>query len=42
MLINGETNAFVRLAARLKIPLNLSGRDQVFASKTACIEHHKN
>lgn len=40
MLIKGQGNAFVRLADRLRIPLDLSGRDQVFESKAACIEHH--
>ncbi|PHV19161.1 hypothetical protein CSQ92_27695 [Janthinobacterium sp. BJB446] len=42
MLINGESNAFVRLAARLRIALHLTGVEQIFASKTACIDHHKN
>lgn len=42
MLINGNDNAFVRLAQRLNISLNLSGRDQIFESKAACIEHHSN
>ena len=42
MLINGEENAFVRLAARLDIPLDLSGDEQVFETKVACIEHHAN
>lgn len=41
MLINGDENAFVRLAAQLHIPLNLSGGELVFESKHACIEHHK-
>ncbi|HGM8087242.1 TPA: DUF6283 family protein [Pseudomonas aeruginosa] len=41
MLINGEDNAFVRLAARLQIPLDLTGKEQVFESKAACIAHHK-
>jgi hypothetical protein len=40
MLINGQANAFVRLADRLRIPLDLSGSEQVFESKAACIEHH--
>lgn len=40
MLINGHDNAFVRLANRLSIPLDLVGREQVFESKEACIEHH--
>ncbi|OFA09045.1 DUF6283 family protein [Duganella phyllosphaerae] len=42
MLEKGEQNAFVRLAARLRIELNLTGAEQVFSSKNACIEHHKN
>lgn len=42
MLMNGEGNAFVRLAARLRIPLDLTGGEQVFESKVTCIEHHKN
>lgn len=41
MLINGQNNAFVRLAARLRLPLNVGGADKVFASAAACIEHHK-
>lgn len=40
MLINGQDNAFVRLADRLRIPLDLTGSEQVFESKAACIEHH--
>lgn len=42
MLINGDENAFVRIARRLRIALNLSGAEKVFANKAACIEHHKN
>jgi len=42
MLINGFDNAFVRIAARMRIPLDLSGAELVFESKAACIEHHKN
>jgi hypothetical protein len=42
MLISGKDNAFVRVAAAMNIPLDLSGHDQVFASKADCIEHHKN
>jgi hypothetical protein len=42
MLINGNDNAFVRAAAMLNIALDLSEREQVFASKAACIDHHKN
>jgi len=40
MLINGQENAFVQLAARLRLNLNLSGIEQVFPSKMACIDHH--
>jgi hypothetical protein len=42
MLINGDSNGFVRLAGRMDITLDLSGREQVFESLDACIEHHKN
>ena len=42
MLVNGKANAFVRVAAALGISLDISGRDQVFASQSACIQHHKN
>lgn len=41
MLINGMDNGFVRLAARLRTDLDLSGRELVFDSTTDCIEHHK-
>lgn len=41
MLINGLENGFVRLASRLHITLDLTGKDQVFESKAACIAHHK-
>lgn len=42
MLINGNGNAFVRMASMLNIALDLSGHEQVYASRAACIEHHKN
>lgn len=42
MLINEEQNSFVQLATQLRIELNLAGAEQVFASREACIEHHKN
>lgn len=42
MLINGQDNAFARLAGRLRIELDLSGSELVFDSKEACIEHHSN
>lgn len=41
MLIKGEANAFVRMANRLQIPLELSGRELVFESQDQCIEHHR-
>lgn len=41
MLINGDQNGFVRLAGQLGIELDLSGRELVFDSQQACIEHHK-
>lgn len=40
MLIKGQDNAYVRLASRLRIPLGLAGREQVFETTEACIEHH--
>ncbi|ERX93914.1 hypothetical protein AM469_006161 [Pseudomonas aeruginosa] len=40
MLINGQANAFVRLADRLGMQLDLTGREQVFDSRAACIKHH--
>jgi hypothetical protein len=40
MLINGESNEFVRMANRLKIPLELSGRELLFDTGDQCIEHH--
>lgn len=40
MLINGQDNAFVRLADRLRIPLDLTGDEEVFQRKEDCIEHH--
>lgn len=40
MLINGQDNDFVRLAAQMNIALELSGSDQVFESKASCIGHH--
>lgn len=42
MLINGPENGFVRLAGRLGIELDLTGKNQVFDSKSECIAHHKN
>lgn len=42
ILINGQDNAFVRLAGQLRIALDLTGSEKVFASKKACIKHHTN
>lgn len=33
MLINGEENGFVRLANILNLPIELSGRELIFAAK---------
>ncbi|KZN20479.1 MULTISPECIES: DUF6283 family protein [Pseudomonas] len=41
MLINDAANGFVRLAGRLGIELDLSGKEHVFESRDACIAHHK-
>jgi hypothetical protein len=41
MIINGEQNDFVKLAARLNVSLNLSGEELVFNDHNHCIEHHK-
>lgn len=41
MLIKGMDNGFVRLADRLNISLDLSGREHVFDTQQACISHHK-
>lgn len=40
MLINGSDNGFVRLAGRLGITLDLSGREEVFESLSECVSHH--
>ena len=40
MLIKGQNNGFVRLANMLGQELKLSGRELVFKSSGACIEHH--
>lgn len=42
MLINDDRNGFVRLARRLGIELDLSGKDLVFQSAQGCIDHHAN
>lgn len=41
MTIRGNDNGFVRLAGQLGIELDLTGRELVFDSQQACIEHHK-
>jgi hypothetical protein len=41
MLIKGQENSFVRLAARLGLDTGLTGKELVFESKNQCIEHHK-
>lgn len=40
MLIKGEGNTFVQLAGRFGMELDLSGRELVFDSQQACVEHH--
>lgn len=40
MLVNGQKNDFVRLAGRLGIELDLSGKELVFDSAEECIQHH--
>ena len=40
MLINGQRNDFVRMASRLNIPLDLSGRELVFETRDQCVDHH--
>ena len=40
MLIKGDENTFVQVAGRLRIPLNLTGRELVFDTQTDCINHH--
>lgn len=40
MLINGVNNEFVRLAQRLEIDLELSGRELIFDTREECIAHH--
>lgn len=41
MLIKGERNNFVQMANRLGLELDLSGRELIFATEKACVEHHK-
>ncbi|GJA39636.1 DUF6283 family protein [Aeromonas caviae] len=40
MLLKGEESTFVQLAGRLGMELDLSGRELVFDSRRACVEHH--
>ena len=40
MLLKGSENEFVQLAKRLKMDLQLSGRELVFESEKDCINHH--
>lgn len=40
MLVKGTDNAFVQLAARMGLPLHLSGAELVFKRQPDCIEHH--
>ncbi len=38
MIIKGDNNHFVRLANRLRIPLDLRGKDLIFESERDCIK----
>lgn len=40
MLLNGTDNGFVRLANRLGLEIQLSGRELVFDTRDDCIAHH--
>lgn len=40
MLIKGQKNGFVKLADRLRIELDLSGKELVFPDEQSCIQHH--
>jgi hypothetical protein len=42
MLIKGVSNDFVKLAGRLGINLELSGKELVFDNEQSCINHHAN
>lgn len=42
MLMLGNENEFVRLANALGIPLQLTGRELIFDSKSDCVTHHRN
>ena len=41
MLLMGEENEFVSLAKVMRIDVELAGKELVFETKEACIEHHK-
>lgn len=41
MLINGEQNDFVKLAGRLNIELDLTGKELVFDTRKECIEYRE-
>ena len=40
MLLRGDKNDFVALAARMGIPTGLSGRGLIFDTEQDCIAHH--
>jgi len=40
MLIKGQDNIYVCLAGRLKIKLKLRGKELIFQTEKACIDHH--
>lgn len=42
MLLVGDNSSFVRLASRLRIPIDLRGRELVFNDKSEFIDHHDN
>ena len=40
MILNGDKNAYVRLAHRMKLDLKLINQDLVFDTAEECIKHH--
>lgn len=42
MILLEERNQFYRLANRMNISLNLTGKELVFDNEEDCINHHKN
>jgi hypothetical protein len=40
MLILGHHNSFVKLADRMNINLELSGRELIFDTVVECVKHH--